>query len=97
YRLFNQTELIDASKNGLEIIHPGQGNVNAGPDFYNAKIKISNTIWAGNVEIHLRSSDWYKHNHNLDKAYDNVILHVVWINDSDVYRSDKTIIPVLEL
>lgn len=97
YRLYNYTNLKDTSNNLIEIIHPGYENLDAGPDFYNAKIKINETTWAGNIEIHLRSSDWFKHTHDLDKAYDNVILHVVWINDSDVYRSDRTIIPVLEL
>lgn len=97
YRLFKHQDLKDALNRSIEIIHTGIENLDSGPDFYNAKIKIAETLWAGNVEIHLRSSDWYKHAHEIDKAYNNVILHVVWINDQDVYRSDKTNIPVLEL
>ena len=54
-------------------------------------------MWAGNVEIHLKSSDWYAHGHQNDKAYDNVILHVVWEDDVDVFRSDQTQIPSLKL
>jgi len=97
YRLFNHQDLKSTLNQPIQIIHPGSANADAGPDFYHAKIKIEETLWAGNVEIHLRSSDWYKHTHDLDQAYDNVILHVVWINDVDVYHSDRTIIPVLEL
>ncbi len=97
FRLFNHQDLKTTLNHSLEIIHPGSANPDAGPDFYHAKIKIEETLWAGNVEIHLRSSDWYKHTHDTDQAYDNVILHVVWINDVDVYHSDRTIIPVLEL
>ena len=97
YRLFNQQELKSTLNQPVHIIQPGMANPDAGPDFYHAKIKIEDTLWAGNVEIHLRSSDWYKHTHDLDKAYDNVILHVVWIDDVDVYHSDRTLIPVLEL
>ncbi len=69
----------------------------AGPDFFNAKIQIGNQVWAGNVEIHLKSSDWYAHHHEKDPAYDNVILHVVWENDAPVFRKDNSIIPTLEL
>lgn len=97
YRLFNHEDLKSTLNQSIQIIQPGNANADAGPDFYHAKIKIEETLWAGNVEIHLRSSNWYKHTHDLDQAYDNVILHVVWINDVDVYHSDRTIIPVLEL
>jgi hypothetical protein len=97
YRLFNQQELRSTLNQPVQIVHTGTANLDAGPDFYHAKIKIEETLWAGNVEIHLRSSDWYKHSHDADQAYDNVILHVVWINDVDVYHSDRTVIPVLEL
>lgn len=97
YRLFNQTNLHAFFNQELEIISPGVANTDAGSDFYHAKIKIDETLWVGNVEIHIRSSDWLKHKHQFDKAYDNVILHVVWINDADIYRTDGTLIPVLEL
>lgn len=79
------------------IVSAGQHNLNSGPDFFNAKIKIGEQLWAGNVEIHVKSSDWFLHNHEQDKAYDNVILHVVWEHDTEVYRKDNTIIPTLQI
>ncbi|MFL0352268.1 DUF2851 family protein [Xanthomarina sp. GH4-25] len=81
----------------LEIISVGQHNINSGPDFFNAQLKISEQLWAGNVEIHIKSSDWFIHNHEIDKAYDNVILHVVWEHDTEIFRKDNSIIPTLEL
>jgi hypothetical protein len=75
----------------------GQHNHNAGPDFFNAQLNINNQLWAGNVEIHIKSSDWYVHNHEVDKAYDNVILHVVWVHDIEIFRKDNSEIPTLEL
>ncbi len=78
-----------------EIIDVGMHNLNAGPDFFNARIKIDDTIWAGNVEIHLRSSDWFAHKHHKDKAYENVILHVVGQNDQTLYGKDGKELPTL--
>ncbi|MCR8666443.1 DUF2851 family protein [Aestuariibaculum sp. M13] len=75
----------------------GQHNLNSGPDFFNAQIKIGEQLWAGNVEIHVKSSDWYLHNHEQDPAYDNVILHVVWNHDTEIFRKDNSIIPTLVL
>jgi hypothetical protein len=69
----------------------------AGPDFFNAQMVIGNQKWAGNVEIHLKSSDWYLHHHERDAAYDSVILHVVWEHDAAIFRKDNSEIPVLEL
>jgi hypothetical protein len=66
----------------IEIIHPGLHNTDAGPDFFNAKVKIGNTLWAGNIEIHQKSSDWFKHGHHTNKAFNNVILHVVTKHDA---------------
>ena len=85
--------------NGEDVVisQVGQHNFNSGPDFFNAKIKIGEQLWAGNVEIHLKSSDWFLHNHEQDKAYDNVILHVVWEEDTDVFRKNNSAIPTLEL
>lgn len=97
YRLFDQTNLQATLNQELQVISLGTTNTDAGSDFYHAKIKIDETLWVGNVEIHIRSSDWLKHKHQFDKAYDNVILHVVWIDDIDIYRTDGTLIPVLEL
>jgi len=81
----------------VEVIDVGKLNTDAGPDFFNAKIKVGETLWAGNVEIHLNSSDWNKHNHDSDKAYDSVILHVVKNADAEVFRFDGEKIPQLEL
>lgn len=75
----------------------GTHNHNSGPDFFNAQLKLDNQLWAGNVEIHIKSSDWFVHDHETDKAYDNVILHVVWEHDIDVYRKDNTKIPTVAL
>lgn len=96
YKLFNN-ELFTSSKQRITILNPGNRNTNSGPDFFNAKIYIGDTLWAGNVEIHINSSDWFNHKHHLDKAYDSVILHVVYYNDDDVKRFNNTIIPCLEL
>ena len=81
----------------ITLINVGQHNYLAGPDFFNATLVIDDQTWAGNVEIHLKSSDWYAHNHEVDTAYDNVILHVVWEHDVEIYRKDNTAIPTLVL
>ena len=81
----------------MEVIDPGRLNTDAGPDFFNAKIKLGNTIWAGNVEIHTRSSEWARHGHDDDKAYNSVVLHVVKKADVQVFRADGAPIPQLEL
>ncbi len=90
-------KLITTEYEVVEIISVGQHNMNSGPDFFNAQLRIANQIWAGNVEIHLNSSDWFLHNHEKDKAYDNVILHVVWEHDTDVFRKDNSKLPTLVL
>jgi hypothetical protein len=88
-KTFNEEEII--------INNVGQYLELAGPDFFNAQITIDNQKWAGNVEIHLKSSDWYVHHHERDKAYENVILHVVWEHDIEIFRENNSEIPVLEL
>jgi len=75
----------------------GTHNHHAGPDFFNAQVHIGKQHWAGNVEMHLKSSDWYVHGHDDDPAYDNVILHVVWTHDAEISRRDEVHIPVLEV
>jgi hypothetical protein len=80
----------------IEIISPGFHNQNSGPDFFDARIKIDNIIWSGNVEIHIVSSDWNKHFHQFDESYKNVILHVVYQHDLEIQIMNETI-PVLEL
>lgn len=79
----------------IEVIDPGSHNLNSGPDFFNAKLKTGETVWAGNVEIHLNSSDWYKHGHNFDPSYDSVILHLVVNNDKPAVNSKKREIATL--
>lgn len=81
----------------MEVIDTGLHNRNAGPDFFNAKVKIGDTVWVGNVEIHDRSSDWYTHRHEHDKNYDNVVLHVVGIADKEVTTSNGHTLPQMQL
>lgn len=81
----------------MEVIHPGLPNSNAGPDFFNAKIKLDEVIWAGNVEIHIHASDWYRHSHHQDPLYDNVVLHVVLHNDREIVNSSGRLIPGWEM
>ncbi len=81
----------------VEIIDVGQCNTDAGPDVFNAKVRIGETLWAGNVEFHQRSSDWLLHEHGKNPAYDSVILHVVGKADTDIFRPDGHKIPQLEL
>jgi hypothetical protein len=97
YKLFRTTNLRAQTNEKVEIVHPGIHNNDSGPDFFNAKIKIGETTWAGNVEIHLKSSDWYHHQHHKDKAYDNVILQVVYQHDKDVYLSNNSLVPTMEI
>jgi hypothetical protein len=81
----------------LEVIYPGIRNLDSGPDFFNARIKIGTTLWAGNIEMHINSSDWYRHRHNSDAAYQNIILHVVFAHDKEVFSNNLQPIPTLEL
>ena len=81
----------------IEIISVGEKNTDAGPDFFNARIKIDNTIWAGNVEIHINASDWNKHKHQQDKNYNNVILHVVFNNDKTILNEKGNTIPTIQI
>jgi hypothetical protein len=93
---FEKRDLVTSEGDELTILKTGTLNSDAGPDFFNAKINISGIEWAGNVEIHIRSSDWFTHRHEKDAAYNNVILHVVWENDKTV-EQNATPIPTLEL
>lgn len=97
HKLFFQPHLTTTDGELLTISSVGNYNLNAGPDFHNAKLRIGEQLWAGTVEIHLKSSDWYVHNHEQDSNYDSVILHVVWEHDVDVYNSGNSRIPTLEL
>ncbi|MEN8186403.1 MAG: DUF2851 family protein [Bacteroidota bacterium] len=97
FQLFANKKLITLQNEEIVVLKPGLQNINSGPDFFNAKIIIAEQTWAGNVEVHLKSSDWYLHHHETDVNYDNVILHVVWDHDVEIYRKDNTPIPTLEL
>ncbi|HNW76967.1 MAG TPA: DUF2851 family protein, partial [Bacteroidales bacterium] len=80
-------ELRTTSGEELQIIHPGEHNSDSGPDFFNSRIRLEGTLWAGNVEMHVLASDWNRHNHSADRAYDNTILHVVHTDDIIIRRS----------
>ena len=97
FRRFDHTNLISTAGEEIEIISPGELNGHAGPDFINARLLIGGTQWAGNVEMHLKSSEWANHNHQNDDAYRNVILHVVMEEDLPVLRKDGSRIPCLEM
>lgn len=92
FKYFNFLQLTDVAENALEIIHPGTFNQHQGPDFLNARIRIGDTIWVGNIELHVRASDWHRHLHSSDKNYHNIILHVVWENDVPIEEVVSTII-----
>lgn len=97
FKKFDSLNLKSVQGELITILKTGDYLELAGPDFFNAHIEIGNQKWAGNVEIHLKSSDWYLHNHEKDPAYKNVILHVVWENDTAIFRENNTEIPVLVL
>lgn len=97
YKKYPVLELKTTKGETIVIQTVGSHNKLAGPDFFNAKLKIGEQLWAGNVEIHINASDWYAHNHEKDKNYDNVILHVVWEDNLAVFRDDGSEIPTLEL
>jgi hypothetical protein len=95
--LLDNRKLHTIHNEKVEIVFPGYRNPGTGPDFSEARIRIGNRLWAGNVEIHLNASDWYAHHHETDKNYDSVILHVVYRYDMPVYNTYGVEIPVLEL
>lgn len=97
HRLFDPTKLTTVDGRKLRVIDVGRLNTDSGPDFFNAKIGVDGCVWAGNVEIHRRASDWRRHNHHLDPAYDSVVLHVVEVPDAQVYRTNGEEIPTLVL
>ncbi|OUS03157.1 hypothetical protein A9Q86_01690 [Flavobacteriales bacterium 33_180_T64] len=97
HKKFNVLHLKTTQLEPLEIISVGFLNLDSGPDYFNGQLRIGEQLWAGNIEIHVKSSDWYIHNHECDPAYDNVILHVVYEHDTEIFRNDNSIIPTLEL
>ncbi len=97
HQYFHRANLQTQTGEPLLIHKPGLLNTHAGPDFSGAQITIGTLQWAGNVEVHIRSSDWLHHRHHQDQAYENVILHVVWEDDRPVQRPNGTLIPTLAL
>jgi len=97
FKKFDFNKATTTSNSNIIILDVGAHNHLSGPDFFNAKIEIDHQVWAGNVEIHLKSSDWYLHRHEIDPNYDNVILHVVWEDDLEIFRKDNSSIPTLQL
>ncbi len=97
YQYFNKADLATTLGEPVSVFAPGLRNSNAGPDFFNARVRINNMDWVGNVEIHIHSSGWADHRHDDDAAYDNVILHAVWDEDKKIYRKDGTLLPTIEL
>lgn len=97
YRRIEAQQLWSTQRESIQIIDFGQYNTNAGPDFLQAKVRIDDTFWVGHVEMHVKASEWYRHQHDSDPAYQNVILHVVWEADTEIERPDGQLIPCLEL
>lgn len=93
YGLYHQNSLKTEKGLPVSIVKPGEYNRDSGPDFLNAKIQIGSSLWHGHVEIHIKASDWYHHKHQNDKAYDQVILHVVYNHDKQVFTTQGSVIP----
>jgi hypothetical protein len=97
FRLYRQDFLYTTTGEPVEVVQVGVQNTDAGPDFINAKIRISGMLWGGNVEVHCNASDWNKHKHYQDACYNNVVLHVVYRSDQEVFTNNKNLLPTLEL
>src|ERR1700757_4544175 len=97
FKLLKPKNLFSIGEMPISVVNCGEHNTHAGPDFTNARIKLGDTEWAGNIEIHKRASDWFVHNHHTDRAYDNVILHVVYEYNCEIYNSKNQHVPCLEL
>ena len=97
HRLLPVATLTTTDGQELEVIDPGLHNRDQGPDFFNAKVRLGGTLWAGNVEVHLRSSDWYRHGHDTDPAYNSVVLHVVGEVDGEVTTAEGKTLPQVRI
>lgn len=97
HRLWRSEDMVTNTGKKVRVVDPGLLNTDAGPDFFNAKIEIDGHMWVGNVEMHYRATDWKRHHHDSDKAYDSVILHVVAKDDAPVHRTNGELIPQLVL
>ena len=96
HRLWPADGMSTVDGRPVQVLDPGCLNRNAGPDFFNAKVKIDGRIWCGNVEIHVRATDWHRHGHHHDRAYDSVILHVVERDDCEICRPGGEVIPQMK-
>jgi uncharacterized protein YmfQ (DUF2313 family) len=96
-KLYALQELKTTAGETIQILNPGKLNTDAGPDFFNAKVKIGENMWVGNVEIHSKASDWFRHGHDKDKVYDSVILHVSGDIDCEIARTNGEPIPQIQL
>lgn len=97
FQYFDKHELQTTAGDPIQIFHPGNRNIHAGPDFNDARMKIGDMEWIGSAEIHIQASGWLDHKHDRDPAYENVVLHVVWKNDQLIRRNDASLLPTLEL
>lgn len=97
YKLLGLTQFKGSKQENIEVVSIGEHNQDSGPDFFNSKIKINDILLAGNVEIHIKTSDWLKHKHQQDKAYDNLVLHVVYEHDKELPQNEQFNVSVLEL
>ena len=97
YKLFSTSGIFTSENQQISVKKAGTHNKNEGPDFLNAHLEIDNQLWVGNVEMHVKSSDWYLHKHEEDANYDAVILHIVWEYDADIYMKNNQPLPTLEL
>ena len=97
HKIFSLKELKTTTGQQVEVIDTGLANTDAGPDFFNAKLKLDGVLWIGNIEIHERSSDWFKHGHHADAGYNSVILHIASEIDMEISRSNGERIPQIQL
>jgi len=97
HQYFDKQHLVCSTGETVQIIRTGLLNTNAGPDFLDAQVKIGQETWNGSVEVHLKASDWLRHQHQTDIRYDQVVLHVVWENDQPLQRTDGSFIPTIAL
>jgi hypothetical protein len=97
FQYFDKEELRTDEGQALSVLRQGLLNSNAGPDFEGVHIQLDEVLWVGDVELHVRSSDWTKHEHQTDRSYESVVLHVVWENDTPIRRKDGTFLPTLSL
>ena len=97
HKILPLKSLLTTDGRVIEILDPGTYNTNQGPDFFNAKVKIGETLWAGNIELHLKASDWFRHGHDSDPSYNNTILHIAQVVDCEVTTEDGNHPPQLQL